>query len=295
LKTSPTRCIACGAEARNRFRAGGVTVRRCADCGLAWRTDFPEDAEIAALYGDDYFERWGIDAPQRLDQVRAMKRASYRAFFRDICAQRGGGRLLDLGCALGFLLGVARDLGFDVRGLDLNEAAIDEARRDFGDRVHAGPLDQQAFPGERFDVVTLIDVLEHVPDPAALLATIAARLTPGGIAAAVLPDTGSWVHRLLGRRWPHYNPEHLYYWSAASLTHFLEREGWQLRFVRRGLRKTFTAHYLDHYARRLGRPLLPGLGLLGGLRLRIPTGEMLLIASPRPASVSTGVEKPRSD
>jgi len=280
VKAAPARCVACGARAENRFRAGGGEIHRCADCGLAWRTAFPEAAELAALYGDDYFERWGIDSPGHLAQVRAMKQASYRAFFRDIRSHRDGGRLLDLGCALGFLLGVARDLGFEVRGLDLNEAAIAEAQREFGDRVHAGPLDERAFPGERFDVVTLIDVLEHVPDPAALLASIAPRLAPGGIAVAVLPDTGSLACRLLGRRWPHYNAEHLYYWSASSVRRFLEREGWRVRSLRRGVRKTFTAHYLDRYARRLGRTLVPGLGALGGLRLRIPTGEMLVIASP---------------
>jgi 2-polyprenyl-3-methyl-5-hydroxy-6-metoxy-1,4-benzoquinol methylase len=276
----PARCVACGAAAEARFRAGGVEIQRCAGCGLAWRTAFPEAAELAALYGDDYFERWGVDTPDRLAQVRAMKQATYRAFFRDIRAQRDGGRLLDLGCALGFLLGVARDFGFDVRGLDLNPAAIAEAQREFGDRVHAGPLDERAFPGERFDVVTLIDVLEHVPDPAGLLAAIAARLAPGGIAAAVLPNTGSLACRVLGRRWPHYNAEHLYYWSAASLRRFLERDGWRVLALRQGVRKTFTAHYLDRYARRLGRTLVPGLGALGGLRLRIPTGEMLVIAAP---------------
>ena len=77
------------------------------------------------------------------------------------------------------------DLGFEVRGLDLNEAAIEAARSEFGDRVHTGPLDEQAFPGERFDVVTLIDVLEHVPDPRSLFAAIRARLDSEGIVAAV--------------------------------------------------------------------------------------------------------------
>jgi SAM-dependent methyltransferase len=280
VKESPARCIACGAEAGGRFRAGGVEIRRCTECGLEWRAVFPEAREIAALYADDYLERWGIDGPDRLAQVRAMKEASYRAFFRDIRAHRRSGRLLDLGCALGFLLGVARDLGFEVRGLDLNEAAIEAARRDFGDRVHAGPLDDRAFPGERFDVVTLIDVLEHVPDPRSLFAAIRARLDSEGVVAAVLPDAGSVTRRVLGRRWPHYNAEHLYYWSPACLERFLAREGWRVRSLRRGLRKTFTAHYLDRYARRLGRTPVPGLGALGGLRLRIPTGEMLLIASP---------------
>jgi hypothetical protein len=129
-------------------------------------------------------------------------------------------------------------------------------------------------------VVTLIDVLEHVPDPGALLADIRARLDGEGIVAAVLPDAGSFTRRVLGRHWPHYNAEHLYYWSAPCLERFLASEGWRVRSLRRGLHKTFTAHYLDSYARRLGRTLAPGLGALGGLRLRIPTGEMLVIASP---------------
>jgi SAM-dependent methyltransferase len=280
VTAAPARCLVCNVEAAGRFRAGGVELRRCPSCALTWRSEFPDSAELAALYGDDYFERWGIDAPERLAEVRAMKESTYRAFFEEIAVYRADGKLLDLGCALGFLLGVARDRGYAVWGLDLNESAIDEARREFGDRVHAGPLDDGAFPGECFDVVTLIDVLEHVPDPATLLGAVAARLSPGGVAVAVLPDTSSAVARLLGRRWPHYNPEHLYYWSAASLQRFLEGKGWRVLALRRGLRKTFTARYLDHYARALGHRLVPGLGALGRLRLRIPTGEMLVIATP---------------
>lgn len=280
MTESPARCLVCDAEATSRFFAGGVELRRCPGCGLAWRSEFPESAELAALYGDDYLERWGIEAPERLAEVRAMKEATYRAFFDELAAHRAGGKLLDLGCALGFLLGVARDRGYAAWGLDLNQSAIDEARREFGERVHAGPLDAGAFPGECFDVVTLIDVLEHVADPVALLDAVAARLSPGGVAVAVLPDTSSAVCRLLGRRWPHYNAEHLFYWSAANLRRFFEQTGWRVFALRRGLRKTFTARYLDHYTRTLGRRPFPGLAALGGLRLRIPTGEMLVIATP---------------
>jgi SAM-dependent methyltransferase len=276
---SPQRCIVCGADATPGLRAGGVSLRRCGDCGLAWLREFPDAAGLAALYGEDYFERWGIDAPERLAEVRTMKEATYRAFFDEIRQHRADGRLLDLGCAVGFLLGVAREADFDAYGLDLNEAAVAEARREFGERVHAGKLDADAFPGTKFDVVTLIDVFEHVPDPASLLDTIAARLAPGGVVAAVLPDVDSRIARLLGRRWPHYNAEHLFYWSSGCLHRFLEANGWRVCALRRGVRKTFTARYLDHYARHLGRPLPPGLGLLGSRRLRIPTGEMLVIAS----------------
>lgn len=280
MTAAPERCIVCGTAASDAASGGGVLLLRCPACGLAWRREFPDSSELAALYGESYFDRWGIDGPERLAEVRSMKAASYHEFLREVGIFRPGGTLLDVGCALGFLLGVAREHGYDVRGLDLNADAVAAAAAEFGAQVHAGPLDEHAFPGERFDVVTLIDVLEHVPDPSALLGSIATRLLPGGVAAAVLPNTASAVCRLLGRRWPHYNAEHLFYWSATCLPRYFEKLGWRVLALQPGVRKTFTARYLDHYARTLGRRLLPGLGRLGGLRLRVPTGEMLVIATP---------------
>lgn len=294
MTQSPPRCIVCGAQPTEVTVAGGWVLRRCGDCGLAWRREFPEAAALAALYGDDYFERWGIDSPATRAEIRAMKEATYRPFLQQIRRHQPGGRLLDLGCALGFLLSVARDAGFDAYGLDLNQSAIADARHEHGERVHAGLLDDAAFPGIRFDVVTLIDVLEHVPDPGTLLDALAARLAPGGLVAAVLPDAGSAVARLFGTRWPHYNAEHLFTWSAASLRRYLAERGWRVRSLRRGVRKTFTARYLDHYARHLGRTPPPGLGLLGGLRLRIPTGEMFVIAQPPEAQVVYGSKRTTS-
>lgn len=281
MSSTPAACLVCGGEAGEDFEAGGVALRRCARCDFQWRRDPPDDAELEALYGTGYLERWGIDGPETLAQVRAMKEASYRRFLSEVLPHRSSGRLLDLGCALGFSVGVARELGFEAYGLDRNVSAVETARREFGDRVHAGALDEGAFAGLRFDVVTLIDVLEHMADPVASLKTLRERLSEGGVLAAVLPDTASRVRRILGRRWPHYAPEHLWYWSSANLPVFLEAQGFRVLALRTGLRKSFTARYLDRYSRHLGRRPLPGLGALGGLRLRLPTGEMLVVARPQ--------------
>lgn len=256
---------------------------RCPGCGLEWQRPFPSEEELRALYGADYFVRWGIDAgPEAFARVRAMKEASYRAFLRAIARHRPSGAWLDVGCALGFLVRVASDAGYAAYGLDRNAEAVARARAELGDRVRAAPLGPDAFPGVRFDVISLIDVIEHVPDPADLLASVRSVLAPDGVLAAVLPNAGSLVRRLLGGRWPHYAPEHLYQWTPGAMRRFLAQHGFRTLELRTGLRKTYTVEYLESYSAALGGWLPPGLPWLRGRTLRVPTGEMLVIAASAP-------------
>ena len=263
------------------FQRGALTVVRSPGCGLEWQRPFPSPERLRELYAGDYFERWGARDPAALERVRAMKHASYRDLLRELARMRPGGRLLDLGCAMGFLLEVAEQVGFESWGLDLNPEAVSAAKQRFGDRVAQGELDASAFPGIAFDVVTLIDVLEHVPDPAALLAAVHRRLRPGGVLAAILPNAASLTCRLLGRRWPHYAPEHLFFWTPAALARPLAAAGFEVREIRTGIRKTYTAEYLTAYATVTGAWLPPGLHWLGKRQLRVPTGEMLALAARR--------------
>ncbi len=265
-----------------------MTVVRSSGCGLEWLSPFPDEASGGAIYGENYLDRWGIDGPATMARVRAMKESSYRAFFKEVRAHRRSGRLLDIGCALGFLLGVAKEEGFDPYGLDLNADAVQFAQREFGERVQTGSPSRHVFAGLQFDVITMIDVLEHVPEPRSFLLSIGDCLAPDGIVVAVLPNASALVKKILGRHWPHYAPEHLYYWSPGNLSRFLWDCGWEVRAVRNGVRKTFTAGYLKAYSACLGGWLPPGLGLLGNTRLRIPTGEMLVIAGPRPRMQEKG-------
>jgi len=238
---------------------------------------FPSKEELDLLYGAGYFERWGVGDAGRMASVRAAKEATYRKFLATLPPRVAGGRLLDVGCAFGFMLGVAREHGYDAYGLDSNSAVIERARQEFGGRVHAGPLDAQAFPGVRFRVVTLIDVLEHIVDPAALLSALAERLEPGGVVLAVLPHAASLTRWVLGRHWPHYAPEHLFLWTPSALRRFAASHGWNVIQLRTGIRKTYTVHYLESYAKALGQWLPPGLGLLGSAPFSAPTGELLAL------------------
>lgn len=278
MSGAPLRCIACGDAPVPVFQRGELAVVRSPGCGLEWQQPFPSPERLRELYAGDYFQRWGARDPAALERVRAMKQASYRDLVGTLASLRSGGRLLDVGCAMGFLLEVAEQAGFEGWGLDLNPEAVRVSRRRFGDRVAQGELDASAFPGVAFDVVTLIDVLEHVPDPAALLAGVHGRLVPGGVLAALLPNAASFTRRLFGRRWPHYAPEHLFFWTPGALRRQLAAAGFQVREIRTGFRKTYTPEYLEAYAAVTGAWRPPGLRWLGPRQLRVPTGEMLALA-----------------
>ena len=272
------RCIVCGDLGRPAFERDGVVVVRSPTCGLEWQDPMPDEEALREIYDEGYFERWGGTDAAAMEEVRAMKRATYSVVFDEIRRFHSGGRLLDVGCALGFLLELAEELGFEPHGIDRNPEAARFAAARFGDRVRAVEIAPGLFEGALFDVVTLIDLLEHVTDPARLLGHCRDQLVEGGLLAIVLPNTRSLTRRLLGERWPHYVGEHLYHWSPYTLRRFLGAQGFDVVSVRTGFRKAFTGRYLATYAARVGSWVPPGIERLGTLPLRIPTGEMLFTA-----------------
>ncbi len=285
MSAAPERCPACDLAPRSAgLVRGPSTWVRCPLCRSLWQRPFPDEARLAEIYGTGYLERWGIDGPAQLAAVRAMKAATYRSFLARVARHRTGGALLDVGCALGFLLGEARAAGFEPYGVDRNASAIERARAEFGERVQALDLAENPFPGVAFAAVTLVDVLEHVPDPAALLAAVAPRLEPEGVLALLLPNAASLTARLFGGAWPHLAEEHLWLWTPRGLEGFLRRQGWRVLETHTGVRKSFTARYLASYRRALGAWSPPGLALLGGLRFPLATGEMIVVARPERAA-----------
>ena len=102
-----------------------------------------------------------------------------------------GARLLDLGCAYGFLVVEALDGGFDAVGVDASRFAIGQASRFAGPavgRLLAAHGERLPFADGTFDVVTAFDVLEHVPRPELLIAEVARVLRPGGLFVGATPD-----------------------------------------------------------------------------------------------------------
>jgi SAM-dependent methyltransferase len=158
----------------------------CPDCGLRGLTVQPAPHEFARLYAHEYFAGGDVRCGHVADYFAARPAllAEAAALVENALepARAPGvapGRLLELGTASGVVLEAARDRGWSVQGVEYSAAAAAEAMQR-GLSVFVGPLGEAGLPDASFDVAFAGDVLEHVPDPAAVLRELARVLAPGG-------------------------------------------------------------------------------------------------------------------
>ena len=237
----------------DRFGTALADIVRCVRCGHMQLEQMPTDAELGEAYAaaatEDYVEE------------EAGQRGTASAILDRVEAQVGRGRLLDLGCWVGFLLAEARDRGWEVTGVEPSTFASAYARDRLGLDVRTEDLFTAELPEGHFQAVVLGDVIEHLPDPGAALERIHRLLAPGGVVVLMLPDAGSVLARAMGRRWWSVIPTHVQYFTRASLSRLLEGHGFAVRAVDTQP-KAFTVRYylgrIGGYSPPLGRALIRG-------------------------------------
>ena len=213
-------CLVCGAAVFEPYLGD---LRRCRACGFV-TAELDAAPDAAALYGDGYFQ-----GEEYLDYERdkVFLQRNFGQRLADVTKRVPGGRLLEIGSAYGFFLDLAR-AHFDVVGYEVNRTAARHAREVLGLDVRTGDFlygddDDGSAP---FDAVVMWDVVEHLARPDRFLARIARLTRPGAALFITTGDVGSLVARWRGRRWRMIHPPtHLHYFSRATLTRLLARQG----------------------------------------------------------------------
>lgn len=211
-----------------------LALARCEDCGFLFADD-PEATEIGELYAalDDPAYEEGADARIRqLAWLVALCRAE----------QPGARTLLDVGAASGLLVAEAARSGLIGVGVEPSRT-LSRSARDRGVDVLEGTLPHPELEHRTFDVVTLVDVVEHVTDPVALCRAAADRLSSNGLLVVVTPDVGSVAARVFGRLWWHFRVAHVGYFSDKSFSRAAARAGLSVVGSRRAI-WFFPVHYL---------------------------------------------------
>jgi SAM-dependent methyltransferase len=195
---------------------------RCCGCGLV---SARADGAPLHLYEEHYYK--GLVYSDYLADRPAIRRNAARAL-EELEALAPGRRLLDVGCAAGFFLEVARERGWTVEGVEVSDYAADQARR-LGLKVFRGSLLELPDAEPRFDVVTMWDVIEHLERPDRALAKVRRMLEPGGVVAISTGDFASLARRLSGRHWRLFaDPTHLFFFDRRTLDALLERSGFRI-------------------------------------------------------------------
>ena len=269
------RCLGCGGtnllplamayEFRGRFPAAC-----CATCGLRFLSMQPAPEALAELYSREYFER---DFRCGRSDVAYFSEAAFRAENRglldDFERWTQPGRLLEVGCAGGWLLKHALERGWRAQGVELSAHAVRHARA-LGLEVFQGELAAAALPRESCDLIYMGDVLEHVPDCRAVLEECARVLKSGGLLYLRGPTTTNSLarslaltafgvlHREITLREP---PYHLWEFTPAPLRALFERCGFEVVHVRQSKIPPGRAHGEKSAAQRVAMALIDAVNV----------------------------------
>lgn len=230
-----TSCWVCGSPESKPYRRGSLPEQldpslvrltdrefgqtaelfRCRACGFI-STDVSSALALTRLYVEVVDEEYVASSEAR--------RPSFRKLMGLVSERSRTGPLLDIGAGIGLLCEAAAEAGFLAEGIEPSLWAVSQARAR-GLTVHPGYFPDDLPVAARFEVITCVDVIEHVTEPVQFLAHAGRRLVSGGLLVIATPDIGSFTARLVGRRWWGLRPGHVAYFDRRTMDLALRRAG----------------------------------------------------------------------
>lgn len=215
---------------RNDFRISDdryglmLSIFACTDCGFLQCLDAPDTTSYYKTLDDPEYE---TGRKERMHQARII----LSRLMKVIGGRPEGLRLLDVGAGSGILLEVASELGFDAEGVEPSDWLRMTAHK-HGCKINADVIPHPEILGP-YDIVTLIDVVEHVSEPFEMIQNAAKLLKAGGTIVIVTPDVKSLAARLMCWKWWHYRIAHVGYFSKGNIEFICSQLGLKIISVSR--------------------------------------------------------------
>ena len=217
---------------------GRFDIYRCPQCDFYSTHPEPTGPELDRLY-TDFYPRKGLSP----DQVQAMvtplaslkdRLSVWAKGNHNTCHfySKPGMRVLDYGCGVGVSLIEINNLGAEAFGIEVDEnvGPIAEA---LNLKIHIGSLESMPYPDHYFDLITLNQVIEHIPDPVQFLKALKAKLKQDGKIMLSFPNANSLTRKMFGRRWLHWHvPYHLNHFSKKSTEFLLKQAGLRVTSIK---------------------------------------------------------------
>lgn len=209
---APLGCRLCDGPASVFAAREDLSLFRCRVCRFV--SGVPARLVPPAEHYRHYYEAEIPAAPDR----------RYDEWLAEAEGKVGSGRLLEVGAGSGAFSRAALRRGWTVEATEVSASGL-RLLRETGATVHAGDLPALRLPAAAFDLVVSLEVVEHLAEPGSHLDELARLTRPGGFLLLTTPNFGGLSRRLLGMRWRVIDPEHLGYFTAATLRQALELAG----------------------------------------------------------------------
>jgi len=271
-----------GGAKSGEFRSSGDEpladpLVRCTSCGFMYVNPRLKPGLVLDGYKSAVDEVFVSQAASRVRTFRRCLRIVQGAW------GKAPGKILDVGTANGSFLKAARDAGWEVSGCEPSAWMGEWCRKNYGIDITPGTIFDIAAPNGSFDVITLWDVIEHTPDPKTVLERCSRLLKKGGLLAVNYPDAGSWITRLMGRKWVFYLSVHYFYYTRKTMRLALEKAGFEVLKMRPHFQSLELDYILFRASAYVGalakvpRAVFARLGL-GGLQVPYWIGQTMVIA-----------------
>ena len=241
-------CDICGGRGRLWTRRRDRELLRCPGCGFAWVPQgVLRTTRGQSIYEDEAGELFETQADYYHDASAREAAAAKLEWVLEF--SRPGGRLLDVGANAGDFVEEARP-HYGAAGIEPSPAAVRRASERGRKEVTKGSIyDTTPALEGTFNVITMFDVIEHLPDPRRAVEQCRRYLESGGRLFVTTPDSGSAIARAMGARWHYLDlDQHISIFSAANLSRLLAQNGFTVLSQR-----TFGRRYRCSYIeRRLG-------------------------------------------
>ena len=260
-------------------------IVQCKQCGFVYASPRRQSGDVLEIYET-------VKDPLYLEE-RQGRILTFERHLKPMEAFTGPAqqrRLLDVGAYTGIFVNIAQRHGWDALGIEPSEWAVNEARMQ-GLTMQLGTLENAELPDAHFSVVTMWDVIEHVPDPRRTLEAAWRVLEPGGYLIIHTMDIDSLFSRLLGKHWPWYMEMHLFYFSRRTLSAMLNDVGFNIVWMGaqgRYLQAGYLASRVTALMPWLGKPVEWAIDKLNmrSRPVRVNLGDLFTTYAQKPASGS---------
>ena len=231
-------CNICGSRSfKASLSCDGFSYVKCLICGLVQMNPQPLKTEVKLRYdqhyGEDYLDYQLKNERAFLDLgLLALGDVGFYELERELLEKKEGPqRVLDIGCATGSLLSLLRERGWETLGVEISGPQAEYASLKRKLDVKSISLEENNFPASYFNVVLASHLIEHLNDPAAMAAEVHRILSPSGHFFITTPNISGFQARLFKSRWRSVIFDHLYLFSARTLSKLLERKGFVIEDI----------------------------------------------------------------